>query len=1070
MSDDNGGIAPRAPIDPIVTPGYAKAQVGTILHVVTSDRVRLVADVSNRDGDLTVPPDNHLIVLADQVVVHGLVKAPNRSVILIARSVASETAPQTTGPDQPATIDVDGNAGSTGDPKLSNPTAAADPVDGQGYAANGDGNHGAKGNPGASGTAGFPGGRIQVYCNSTLPGTSITLTAKGGNGGSGQNGQNGGAGYHGQKGDDSTRKWWGYSAPTRGTNGGEGGLGGPGGNAGVGGTPGWIVFHAFQKNSPLATMATGGLDAGTNGTPGTGGHGGAGGAKGPGGEGRTSGAAAGGYGGHTIPNAADGNYGTNHTNDKADDGKLVDLQGNAVTAPDPSKAPPPATASIKAGLTAVQPYGYADPEFATLFLWEIDLESYLEMQLDKAGYDYLTLKVPTQQPPSTDHGTTAVDGGGSIATDGDSGAVGDAVDRLQWILDLAGMVTTARGLSGAHLKPNDPLFAVRRARTAHLADIATRASSLLQKNVNGLDYFGHGPGWVPTLSLDYYQTALGVPPAGAMNADPLTGSALATYVSAETHDATLRSNLQKDQDATDVRKAVSVAASAQLTKIGDDITALKATASTLLDKIKAQQAKLPNLRTQFKDAVEQFSSKEIFSTSLTFEQLFQAVGQFAFMPVEGGALALRQASLVVGQGGSVASSLLTPDPDKQFLLKQLTVVDEGVDSLDDAVQTVANGEAFSPDDLNGHMLLALQSQFDQLCQRYINGSTVGQLAHQAKTAMDVYAEAVRIRNDAILHYNATIARVGTAEGKQANLTRLANLNLDDAAAAKVQGLAESTAQADLALSTAREECLRLLYEASRAYSLVTLRPDVDFHSILGLSAPSKIASADAIHAATQLVTDRRQVIDPMMPQRPMPPTGPELFERNGGKIVKLTRTGNPDLFAGLDTGKGVVTLDAFGLSDDAAPFHGMRNVRIRCVRCWLHQLDVVSDEIDVILSHSGDSSFLTKGDILDTRHHDRVDIPFRYVAAVAGPDDSYEGVYRADLRNTTDGVLEAPNHALVSPFATWVIQLPQVTAKGPATAKLDEIHLEFFVLFDQPTSALATAAGTGRVPAAAGVA
>lgn len=153
---------------------------------------------------------------------------------------------------------------------------------------------GKPGQDGASGGAGANAARILLKARS-YPGTTITLTARGGaggrgaDGGRGHDGGNGGAGGNGGKGGDGSFAWPPADGGSggRGGNGGRGGPGGRGGDGGNGGAGGdlfiLLLVDAQGKHGLPPNDVNWSSDGGQGGEPGLGGPGGQGGRGGNGG-------------------------------------------------------------------------------------------------------------------------------------------------------------------------------------------------------------------------------------------------------------------------------------------------------------------------------------------------------------------------------------------------------------------------------------------------------------------------------------------------------------------------------------------------------------------------------------------------------------------------------------------------------------------------------------------------------------------------------------------------------------------------------------------------------------------
>ena len=373
------------------------------------------------------------------------------------------------------------------------------------------------------------------------------------------------------------------------------------------------------------------------------------------------------------------------------------------------------------------------------------------------------------------------------------------------------------------------------------------------------------------------------------------------------------------------------------------------------------------------------------------------------------------------------------------------MVADDVDALDESFRQVRDG-GFELADSKGSLVLGQRHTFDQLCGRYLDES---QEARDAKRAMDIYVEAVLKRNQTILRYNETVAQIRTATAEREAARHTIDQLRDAQALRDPTDLGAAAAHLGLVLARRKEECLRLLYEASRAYSLITLEPDSTFHDTVGLDDIDDITPAAARDAASTLVENRRKHVDPLFPQLRLPvETGDEEFARAGGVRFALSKAGNAELFRGLAEGVGVVRLDMDRYTrGQGAPFARMRNVRLRAVRCWLHDLRAAPpgqrpEVYRVRLQHLGDSTFETKDGLVDQRSHDPVTVDFRYHRGHAGEHDSYRGIYDPALVGVQDGLMPGGKHVLFSPFATWKIELPDVAEGRADGSHLEEIRFE----------------------------
>jgi hypothetical protein len=161
----------------------------------------------------------------------------------------------------------------------------------------GRGADGARGSTGAHGSHGANGNHIRIFAGDFGPGTTVSITTRGGAGGlggrggrgeNGGDGGTGGAGGEGGDGDPPNRKGARGGNGGNGGDGGRGGNGGQGGDGGNGGRGGDVIVGLRDGGAPPAEAPTIDVEGGRGGDPGRGGEqgtGGFGGQPGPGGDG-----------------------------------------------------------------------------------------------------------------------------------------------------------------------------------------------------------------------------------------------------------------------------------------------------------------------------------------------------------------------------------------------------------------------------------------------------------------------------------------------------------------------------------------------------------------------------------------------------------------------------------------------------------------------------------------------------------------------------------------------------------------------------------------------------------------
>ncbi len=211
-----------------------------------------------------------------------------------ARGITGYDAPGRRLPDlslHKATNGTLGREGKGGENASSPPDHDHDGTRGQDGFVGNPGSHGTSGLTGLTGSPGADAANIHLTTRAVAEGTTVHLSAQGGDGGAGgrggrgEDGGNGGQGGQGGKGGDASLT---HTAERggdggRGGQGGAGGNGGSGGSGGEGGQGGLAYFYIVDEGGRLAEAGTFNVSGGRGGFPGIGGAPGLGGDGGPGG-------------------------------------------------------------------------------------------------------------------------------------------------------------------------------------------------------------------------------------------------------------------------------------------------------------------------------------------------------------------------------------------------------------------------------------------------------------------------------------------------------------------------------------------------------------------------------------------------------------------------------------------------------------------------------------------------------------------------------------------------------------------------------------------------------------------
>lgn len=528
---------------PAQDPYFRTIPVPGCQFVIASRPITLVQEGSDADGIVHVAADQDLVVYADSVTIHGVLKLQaaaadttgvgGKKVVIVARLLDSIPASDTS-----ATIDLSGGQGPS-------PTAPIEYVNAAGIGSTGSQGLGpcnvgdepgwdaGRGGLGATGGAGLPGGpggtggEFDLRCGSLTDTAALQAVVGGGKGGTGTVGQQGGQGGTGGPGKDAGDKcadgfFWQHRLATTGGPGGPGGTGGAGGPGGAGGAPGTV--HVALRSGSVTGLGTS-LLAGLPGDPGDGGAAGL--------------AGQGGLGGLPMDAGIEG---------RADSGGVGTVGVPGVTPKQADRAGPGAALVVTSCAGVDLSTGLPQP-----------LTGQTAMLLDQIRADFLAAT-------GTAH----------------SDDVSECADRLDWESALLSSYTP-RAVS-----EEDDLDAQR-----------SQAQTLSERLSAGLDFYGNAASFAPLGTMESYQetfadvlVTLGdVQQACDAQVDALDQATCTAMDVDAARKALTSQQASYDQGVTDLRKQIATL----VTRIagGDS------------DAVDAQQRLLNAAVEEFTDAVEQ---------------------------------------------------------------------------------------------------------------------------------------------------------------------------------------------------------------------------------------------------------------------------------------------------------------------------------------------------------------------------------------------------------------------------------------------------------------------------------
>ena len=601
----------------------------------------------------------------------------------------------------------------------------------------------------------------------------------------------------------------------------------------------------------------------------------------------------------------------------------------------------------------------------------------------------------------------------------------DLADRIDWVSTLLGAYAPTEAVDIGEL------------------DAQRAAAQVVSERFRAArDFYGNAADYVPLGSIATYRQRFD----NALDALKGIQSECDERVTALEQASRTASDLdQAKRSLATQQGAYDAAATTERAAIADLVTQINTADEEMLA---AKQMLVGSSITAFENAVIQ-------SCGISANDLIDTIGQLAFL----GEKQFQESAMVLGQalklGETAASKVLAADGtavDKDWVINELQTTDLSTAKLK-AIVGGKSGVTLS--DPGAVKLLAQQSEFDQLCDKFWNVSG----AAAAKADFDDYVSAVQTRNAHVLTLNESLARLRAyVAGGAQTAAALATAQTQSAAASDA-GVVVLVAQLTRMSARARAACIEALYLASRAYSFWALEPADALAAILSdLSAGRPLAMTPTALLATgeQLLTRFSNAANAKLGERPIsfPPVGGSGQER--GKMIEFTLQSHPTLFNRLRTrGSGSFQLVAprAHTTSDENSFAGLSDVRLSSVRCWLSGVGWSPGHgptVRVDLEHLGRETLIRKDGFVHVLRHEPVHIVMEYDST--RPVDPAGVVAASDLQ---DGDADTVG-ALIGPFARWRMRVSPELNPGVDLSAVDKITIEMHIVaqsFGMPTGA-----------------
>jgi hypothetical protein len=361
--------------------------------------------------------------------------------------------------------------------------------------------------------------------------------------------------------------------------------------------------------------------------------------------------------------------------------------------------------------------------------------------------------------------------------------------------------------------------------------IHTTATNLLILLSRGWDYFGNAENYVPLGSpkvyLEQFKEAVG-----------LLEKREQTYLA-------YRQNLDDKKSVSGQRTAAVTAAKADIENKEQYIDDLKADLRDYVDvKIRNADDKIKGSQQALIHALKDLGSWVETCFGLTPQDAAECLFNLAFVNSEFTAF-----TTLVSESIKLADKAQNTIPNddgqavsRKHMLLRVDRFSKRLSKLDEAWETIqsvtksGDPELVALQDPDAYRLLVEQNDFNNLLQQFYTKDT----AREAMSAMDAYVEEVQRRNATLVEYNIRVTEYLRAAGEyRATVAQKNQIETLQSDAADPNFHAEA-AFASALYNRMRETCIRIAYDACRAYRFWSLKPDRALYETFKLGSPGAI--------------------------------------------------------------------------------------------------------------------------------------------------------------------------------------------------------------------------------------
>ena len=549
----------------------------------------------------------------------------------------------------------------------------------------------------------------------------------------------------------------------------------------------------------------------------------------------------------------------------------------------------------------------------------------------------------------------------------------EAAEKFIWIKDvvLSNYIFESeaidKSLSGAHASKEPQLQKL----------LNKRCNILLTQLTQGLDYYGHYPGYVPLTTLDVYTESIDV-------MLPLATDIETAYEEFY------------DEQQDDIRKKKTIATAVSSLEVQFD--RMDNQIGQLTNKIKSSREEVAHLLQEeevlyyrVKAASSSFKSAVQRKAECGFEDVLKAGAAVAVLASGVGSLiaggtTLYEAGSMIEKSNSIKEWKKTGE----YIVKHAKVVGEGIKKISDGYNEIKD---LIEQERDAGKLITAEEDFDKMIEGFKNMPE----ARKYQRLMHQYLNIIKLRNNKILEIDASISQVYELDSQKTEVET-------DIAATKIRlievanpRLAEHIVFFEKALYRAKSELLKSIVMAHRA---------LNYWSLNGNKVPRDLHD----RSINQIKAYYLGFVADILNLRTLRNSAPTRFITGN---IEFSRDNNKDLFATFDeTGHFTVEIEP---SHPEFVMFSQTLVNKVQIKVKTNSRRSFKGTRWIVLRHNGNPTFVDK----QQNEHKFVHSPRQIPMRLAEGEESVE-----------KGLGSSDEYSDLSPMASWTYEMEFTTDAG----------------------------------------